>query len=460
MTKASTPSARTHGAEPSLLRRWMRNLRDPISAERRRLNEERWTLLPEHLRTEQQTMGRGHHSCGATYGVMERCDFACTSCYLSKVANATPPLEEAKVHAQLDELRAFLGPQGKAQITSGEVTLLPVETLGGYVAYARKIGLDPMVMTHGQRLLDEPDYLPRLVEEYGLKKLSIHVDSTQRGRREWRRGITERELHPVRDAYADLIRKTRRKTSRTLHAATTVTVHQGNLEQVPLIMDWILDNSDAFRMISFQPVAAVGRTQDERFELSLEEVWEQVCTGIGQPLHRHAMHYGHPECNILVPVLVVRCGDHRFVVETVRQGKRWDRGFLSRLMKAFGGFSTYDKPLWLNSLQIASLIFRNPRLLLESPFYGLYRVWGLRRRLAAVMGQLLLLRPLAVQPLALIVHKFMSPDELETPLGQERLAACVFQLPVEGHGMVPMCQMNATDLRSSLDLARRQRNTS
>jgi len=36
----------------------------------------------------------------------------------------------------------------------------------------------------------------------------------------------------------------------------------------------------------------------------------------------------------------------------------------------------------------------------------------------------------------------MSPDELDTPLGQERLQACVFKLPVDGR-MVSMCEMNA-----------------
>jgi hypothetical protein len=172
------------------------------------------------------------------------------------------------------------------------------------------------------------------------------------------------------------------------------------------------------------------------------------------------MYFGHPECHIVAPVVVVRCGELRFVVETARTGKVWDKSFLERLMQTFGGFSTYEKPRWLNALQLLLLCGRSPRLMLEAPLYGLYRLWGLRRRLAGVAGQLLRLRPLSARPLALIVHKFMSPDELDTPLGRERLAACVFQLPVEGHGMVPMCQMNATSLRSSLDEARRRKASS
>ena len=40
----------------------------------------------------------------------------------------------------------------------------------------------------------------------------------------------------------------------------------------------------------------------------------------------------------------------------------------------------------------------------------------------------------------------MSPQELATPVGQDRLAACVFRLPYKGE-MVPMCQMNADGVR-------------
>ena len=140
----------------SKLRLWPADPREP---ERVRLNRERWASLTDGLRVAEQAAGRGYVSCGATHGVMERCDFGCTSCYLSDMANATPPLSFAEVCKQLDELRSVLGPAGKTQITSGEVTLLPVHDLGRIVRYARRIGLDPMVMTHGQRFAEEPDYL-------------------------------------------------------------------------------------------------------------------------------------------------------------------------------------------------------------------------------------------------------------------------------------------------------------
>ena len=44
----------------------------------------------------------------------------------------------------------------------------------------------------------------------------------------------------------------------------------------------------------------------------------------------------------------------------------------------------------------------------------------------------------------------MSPQELTTEEGQERLDACTFKLSVDGE-MISMCEMNASGLRSQLD---------
>jgi hypothetical protein len=54
-----------------------------------------------------------------------------------------------------------------------------------------------------------------------------------------------------------------------------------------------------------------------------------------------------------------------------------------------------------------------------------------------------------VDGLTLTSHHVMSPEELTTDLGRERLAACVFRLPANGE-MIPMCQMNAGGVRERL----------
>jgi hypothetical protein len=87
--------------------------------------------------------------------------------------------------------------------------------------------------------------------------------------------------------------------------------------------------------------------------------------------------------------------------------------------------------------------------LIETLFYGTYRTWGARRELASVLVEACRRRSLSVRPLALVVQKFMSPTELDTDRGRERLEACTFRVPHAGK-MIPMCEMNATQLRSEL----------
>ena len=78
---------------------WLGLLHRPVPPERRTLNARRWQELPEDMRRPEQVLGRWHHACGATHGLHEGCNFACTSCYLSSSANAAPPLPQSEVLA-------------------------------------------------------------------------------------------------------------------------------------------------------------------------------------------------------------------------------------------------------------------------------------------------------------------------------------------------------------------------
>ncbi len=394
-------------------------------------------------------MGRWHHSCGATHSVLERCDFACTHCYLTALANATPPLPESEVRQQLDRLRAYLGPQGKVQLTAGEVTLLPAETLGRHIAYAREIGLDPMVMSHGQRFLDEPAYLRRLVEEFGLRKVAIHVDTTQRGRPGWRPDLRERELHTLRDRFALLLQETRQASGRTLYAAHTATVTEESLEGVPAIARWVRDHPEAFRLLSLQPAASVGRSRLGN-RLGIDEVWRAVCRGMGRNLNPRPLLFGHPGCNLLAPLVVLRIGTQRHLIEVARSDRAWDRKFLDRFLDRFGGLTTIGCSPATNAARLLSLALRNPCFLFELGGYGAHRLWGIRRVLPRLLRAALRRRPVTVHPLAIVIHRFMDEEELDAPLGRERLASCVFKVPV-GSKMVSMCELNATAMRRQLN---------
>jgi MoaA/NifB/PqqE/SkfB family radical SAM enzyme len=420
--------------------------------------EKFWRNLPAAQQTDGQIAGVTAVGCGATHSIMERCNFACTSCYLNEAANTTAPAPFDEVRAQLDELRAYLGPDGKCQITSGEVTLLPVADLGRIVAYALHIGLDPMVMTNGERFLQEADYLATLVREYGLQKVSFHVDSTQRGRPGWRRDQTEEELRPLRDRFADLVRQTRTQTGRVVHAAITMTVTEANAAGVPGVIDWALDNADAIRLVSFLPVAPVGRTDDEQaVGLDLAGVWKLICTGAGKRLNRDALRFGHRECNITVPILVVHTGNRRRIVEVVRAEHAWDRRIMRRALREFAPRIHVDARLAHTLLRLAGQLLRRPLTLMELAAYGCYRTWAERATLARILAAVCTWQGFGMRPQLLVTHHFMGAAEIDTELGRERLQACVFRVPVDGE-MVSMCEVNAGDLRQRLTqrLARRR----
>src|SRR5436305_11220059 len=114
---------------PGPLRNALDLLRDPATAEKRRILAERWAGLDPALRLAGQGLGQKATGCGATVGIQPRCDFACTGCYLGSEANRIPALPTEAIYRQLDEIRSYLGPKSNVQITDGEVTLRPVEEL-------------------------------------------------------------------------------------------------------------------------------------------------------------------------------------------------------------------------------------------------------------------------------------------------------------------------------------------
>lgn len=212
-----------------------RAFRTPVSNETRQLLQIAWERLPQRLRTSHQFLGRQYAGCGATIGAMPRCDFACRGCYLGIEANHIPALSVEELKRQLRRIRAWLGEGGNVQLTDGEVMLRPEAEVIELLQYARAIGLVPMLMTHGDMFRRRPELLKRLMAEGGLTEVSIHIDTTQRGRRgqAYKQATREEALLPLRDEFAAIIRRVRRETGLTLDAATTFTVTRENLVGVP-----------------------------------------------------------------------------------------------------------------------------------------------------------------------------------------------------------------------------------
>ncbi|HZF67413.1 MAG TPA: radical SAM protein, partial [Gemmatirosa sp.] len=428
----------------------------PVGDEARRLLAANWDGLAPAMQVPQQMFGRQGNGCGATIGAMPRCDFACRGCYLGAEANRVPAESVEAVKAQMRRLRPVLGHAGNLQLTDGEVTLRPEAEVIELLRYAQSLGLIPMLMTHGDSFRRRPGLLERLMVDGGLAEVSIHVDTTQRGRlgERWRQATSEAELNPLREEFATMVRTAQRATGRVLRAATTMTVTRDNLDGVTDVVRWLASHADAFRLISFQPIAQVGRTE-EGFGggVSVEALWDRVAEGLGVEggaarMARMGVWFGHEACNRMVNGVVVREAGAPPRYHALRDADdatdvRVVDGFLQR----FGGVSfRLDSPAELVA-RCAGVARAAPRFvfgnLLPYARHWLRRVGG---GSAARGAWRLATERATATPLVLVSHHFMSRAELETPLGRERLAHCVFHVPIDGE-LVSMCEVNALGVR-------------
>lgn len=406
------------------------------TAEARRGLSAAWAMLPDALRTPTQFLGRQYVGCGATIGAMPRCDFTCTGCYLGADANQMRPRPVEEIEAQMRALRAWLGPAGNLQLTDGEVTLRRPDQLVRLISYARGIGLVPMLMTHGETFRRTPGLLERLMVEGGLSEVSFHVDTTMRGRRDgYAAATTESQLDGLRAEFAAMIRRARRRTGRRLEAASTVTVTRHNLDGVAGVVRWFLANADAFKMVSFQPLAGVGRTAPDLEGVTPDELWEQIAAGAGDPaLRRGEGHLGHPACSRFVQGLAVGRTGARRLVPLYRGDDARDVAFVDELLERVGGTSfRLDRPV--DALRRAWHVLR--------PHGGFL----LRRGLPFAARLLRRAGTVRADYFCVVSHHFMSAAETATALGRERLQACAFRVPINGV-LQPMCAVNAGGMRA------------
>ena len=434
----------------------IRSLIEPIPREKKWLLRDRWRTLDSSIRRPGQGFGRQATGCGATIGAMPSCDFDCKGCYLGRDANQIPRLPLAQVLEQIDALREFLGPKGNLQITDGEVTLLPEGELLAMIQHARRVGLIPMLMTHGDTFRRKPGLLPKLVSEGGLTEVSIHVDSLQKGRRgKHGAATTETELMPLRDEMADMILKVRKRTGVRLRAATTLTVTRDNLPEIPEVVRWALSRRDAFGLISFQPLAQVGRTRGDQVGVTPDELWSAIAEAL-EPhgfdgSRRTPLQLGHPDCTRMEPFAVYqRRGEPAKVAAIVRAGSRPDEALVEGFFeRGLGGINFRDDPILTRLARGAGLFLRAPGWFLGPALgWARSRARDLGTSLRGIILDVITCR-VRIGSFLVVSHHFMDPAELKTEAGQARLDACVFRLPI-GDEMVPMCQVNAGGLRDQL----------
>lgn len=449
MTRTSLPAQASKWLE-----RW-RAFASPLDEEKRRALRERWDELPEMVRTERQISGRQFTHCGFTLGA-SYCSFHCTHCYLPTEANAAAIPSLLEMREQIAANRRLQGPGGGFQITGGDVADAywkagRAEELVKIVRESIAAGLVPILMTHGQTLLEQPDFLERLIVSGGLRQMSVHIDMTQAGRPGYpiQKVRSESGLHPVREAFTKLAREMERRTGVLLRLALTCTVCRRNLEYVPEVLRWYLADparTQVWRMLSFLPEADTGRTLFSKEAVTPEMVWDKICEGTGMKLKQHGALLGHADCNSWAPLLVTRPAGK--LLPLLPQDEAEWRLF-SEVLDRIGGISLAPNDHSLFRYRLAGALLRHPGLL-----FRLARQIMRRGTPWHFLGSLLRGR---THPVNIYMHNFMSSAQAATadtdPVVAARLQACVFKGAVKQDDewkATPMCAMNQAVWRKTL----------
>jgi tetraether lipid synthase len=431
--------------------------RSPINDEKQALLDERWNSLSSELRTPNQLAGRHLTHCGFTTGA-SYCSFHCTHCYLPENANAVPIPPLAAIKEQIEVNRRFQGPGGGLQITGGDVADAywragRQSELIEIVRHTVDVGLVPMLMTHGQTLIEHPEFLESLVIEGGLRQVAVHIDMTQAGRRGYpiARIKSESDLHALRETFTDLAQAIRGRTGLPLELAHNCTVTERNIASVPDIVRWFLADparSRIWRILSFQPEANTGRTIFSQNPVTPALVWQKICDGMGLELDGSAYIGGHPDCNQGATLLIERRrGRYLPLLPNDQKTKQ----LFAEILRKVGAISTMTTDAGVGAsllpYRVAGAFARHPKLALRS----LARVLAL---VASGRIPLPFLRALATgraQTINIGTHNFMDTNRVAQaatdPVTRARLDACVFKGAVKNRATgeweaVPMCSLN------------------
>jgi hypothetical protein len=455
---ADLPLLTRAGAQPLAQRpsnwraRW-RAFRHPVAGEKTELLRTRWASLPPELRTPNQISGRHLTHCGFTTGA-SYCSFHCTHCYLPKNANQVPIPSLAQMKEQIDANRRFQGPGGGLQLTGGDVADAywrsgRQDELVEIVQYAIKSGLVPMLMTHGQTLIEHPEFLEKLMVEGGLRQVAVHIDMTQAGRHGYPIGRikSEADLHPVRDAFTKLGLSLREKTGLPLEFAHNCTVTARNVEFVPEIVRWALEKPERtylWRLFSFQPEADTGRTLFSETPATPAVTWQKLCEGTGLPLEREFSIFGHPDCNSWTPLLISR-RTGRFIVFPPQDART--KTLYEELLASVGGVSFVSDDAHTTPFRLLGILFQHPLLILRLLAHVAWLIFT-GNIPAELVGALAAGKAHTV---GFGIHNFMDAaqvaDAPNNPTTQARLDSCVFKGAVKNSHSgeweaVPMCAMN------------------
>jgi hypothetical protein len=461
--------------QPFGLRRaidWLTSLEQatrPVAEATRTALIRRWAELPDHIRTESQTLGRMAAGCEGTHGVFPRCNFTCTPCYHSADANRVR-VDGAHTLAQVEAQMALLakerGPHVHAQLIGGEVSLLDPDDHAEALAIMRRHGREPMSFTHGdfdysylERVALGPDGKPR------QERLSFagHFDTTMRGRRGMRRVSAEADLNPNRQAFCDMFRRLRTEHGVKYFLAHNMTVTPNNVDEIPQVIRAC--RPMGFNMLSFQPAAFVGdsrRWREDYRSLEADAVWAKIEEGVGVSLPYRVFQTGDVRCNR--SAFGYYLGERWFPV--LEPDDPDDLATRDAFFTYLGGVHWGAPPALLGA-RLARVAVAHPHLIVTGGRWLSRRV----RTAGGVWVVLGALRRKEFVPMTFVMHRFMHAEDVKPAWEllqrgetsddprivetQERLRSCFYAMahPETGE-IVPACvQHSVLDPEENVVLA-------
>ena len=345
--------------------------------------------------------------------ITQRCNLDCTACYLSDYSEAVHDLPLDEVFRRIDLIAAHYGANTNVQVTGGDPTLRKRDELVAIIRHLAAKKLRPALFTNGIKATR--DLLSEL-KDAGLKDVAFHVDLTQE-----RKGFdSEIALNAIREEYIE------RARDLGLQIIFNTTLYQGNLAEVPALVDYFCERADDIHLASFQMIADTGRgvERERGGAITQDVVMEAIRKGAGLDMAFDFPQIGHLECNRYSKVLVA--GDQRASAFTES-----DRVFYAKLMP-FAAKLFLDRHQPIRSLlSFAKHMVRgNLSLLGSMVVYGAKKAWALRRGLKQV----------GFKPhmITFYIHNFMHAEQLS----KERCETCVF-MTMTRDGPVSMCVHNA-----------------
>ncbi|CAA9232387.1 MAG: Radical SAM domain protein [uncultured Arthrobacter sp.] len=443
----------------------------PVHPESRAALASRWAALPEHVKTQNQVLGRCAIGCEGTHGVFPKCNLTCSPCYHSAEANQVRVDGDhtvREVQRQMEYLRAVRGPSAHAQLIGGEVSLLAPEDHAAALTVMRANGREPMSMTHGDF---DYEYLLAVVlgadgePRFDRVSFAAHFDSLMRGRRGAVRPRNESELDPFRLKFARMFQDLRRDHGVSSYLAHNMTVTPSNFGEVAEVTRSVL--SMPYDMLSFQPAAYIGdgrRWKEDFTEVGIDDVWQKIEEGAGQKVPWEGIQVGDPRCNRYSTGVFA---GEKFSVLVDPQDAA-DIAARDTLLAHHGGIVFIGQNRWILVAKIVRAVLRHPAdvgVLLGHARRMVRRAGGLRSLWDAWRTKSLSIK-------SFVVHNFMDAavvapawdmmqqgqisDEPKIREAQERLGACMYTMshPETGQ-LVPACtQHSVLDPAANIELRR------